>query len=93
MITYTVTDESDASSQKGTVPIDEWVWTSETADLAGLGLIKQVRFDISNRADFGIDSMKFELSGTGGNVPEPASLALVGLALAGVAASRRRAKA
>lgn len=74
-------------------PPSQWQWEHLDVDLSTLGKIKTVEFRVGNGAFVVLDNISFSLSGTSNNVPEPASLALVGLALAGVAASRRRAKA
>lgn len=96
---YDVTDDNGAhfAAFRDINPTGgNWVWGKHAADLQTLGKIRSIEFRAgSSSANFAIDNISFSLNSTGGglHVPEPASLMLVGLALAGVAASRRRAKA
>jgi len=92
-IHITVTDSDGSSGGFDIFPtLGAFEWGSAKLDLSGLGKIASVQFSATG-VQFGLDNINFDLSGTSNNVPEPASLALVGLALAGVAASRHRAKA
>lgn len=64
--------------------------TSNWAGDAALAGVTTLRFDFGTSA-LGLDNLSFTLSGTsGGTAPEPASYALVGLALLAAGAARRR---
>ena len=75
---------------------EAWTWRNQSQSFANLGVIKRLKFESiavdSFTPAFALDQLNFTLAGSDqGAVPEPASLGLVALALAGVGlASRRR---
>lgn len=66
-----------------------WTQTSMNSMPGGDGSMAQF-VNMSYQHQAGIGDMAFRLHGAATDVPEPASLALVGLALAGMGAARRR---
>jgi hypothetical protein len=65
-------------------------WSSNWAGDTTRADVTTLRFDFGTSA-LGLDNLSFTLSGTsGGTAPEPASYALVGLALLAAGAARRR---
>lgn len=69
-----------------------WVWTeSDEIVTVGFGLIDRIRF-IPSSGFLAIDNLRFTQAGPGTNVPEPAGLGLVALALAGAGVATRRRK-
>lgn len=68
-------------------------WVSKEFDFTASGTSATIRFstfglDPTKQLDVGLDNVT--ISSRGGSVPEPASLALLGIGLAGLGAMRRR---
>lgn len=68
---------------------DTWTTKPQTFTFDPLNEVTSLRFTASGAA-FGLDDMVVTLTDPGNNVPEPASFALVGLALLAAGAARRR---
>lgn len=73
----------------------EWDTSPVTFDLSALGSVRSFSLSAASGV-FGIDNLDFTLSATtvppGGNAPEPASFALVGLALLAAGTATRRTR-
>lgn len=86
---FTIRVFDDAGSSEFSLPFGTGGrWT--TKDLLLSTNTRRIEFDASPSSSFSIDFLRFEISGGGTNVPEPAALSLVALAMACVGLSRRR---
>jgi hypothetical protein len=75
----------------GALPTDWSQFTTAVADYTGAGRFAFRHTGNSNTADFvGIDSVSVITTAATTDVPEPASLALMGLGVAGLIAARRK---
>ena len=68
-------------------PVNSWTLSNPTDAIAGIGGNRYGWFDLNQFSTLAIDNSELRVADA---VPEPGSLALIGLALAGLAVSRRR---
>lgn len=84
-----ISDSGTTTTARSLVGGTGFRW-AQNEDLGNMTNVRRIEFDASPSSVFAIDFLRFDVSSTSTNVPEPAALSLVALALAGVGLSRRR---
>ena len=87
------TNPLDFSVQADTIAPDDWTRYTLTIDAqAGMGRLGFVHIGQEATSTYvGLDTLRIDTLEAPSDVPEPASLLILGIGMAGLAASRRRA--